>query len=265
MVQPEMVGSFLAQGGHGGAPCKSKDRIQIQVPVDDLPQMLEKPRGKRIFLRCHEAQVARWYGKFGIFRKAADQRQLRRAGGQRLSQYPFVVRACHVVEDHPGNSHPGVEAGEAVHQRGRAARLAAGIHHQEYGSRERLRDLGRAPRLGYTVDPVEEPHHPFDDRDVGPFAVVGEAGADEPESAHPAIQVHRNGTGHQPVVAGIDEIRADLVGRHPEATSFQGIHDAKGQGRLSGAALRCCDDYPLHEKSVPQTAPLIFSKGVPHP
>jgi len=60
---------------------------------------------------------------------------------------------------------------------------------------------------------------------------------DESGRTHPAVQVDRRLTGHQAMVAGIDEVRAALEGCNPAPTPGQCRHDRQGHGCLAAAAL----------------------------
>lgn len=67
--------------------------------------------------------------------------------------------------------------------------------------------------------------------------MIDEGGLHKGRGTDPGIQIDGGATGYQPVVAGIDEIRASLEGCHPMTAPGEGSQQGQGDGGLTGTAL----------------------------
>ena len=72
-----------------------------------------------------------------------------------------MVGAGNAVGEHAGERHIGPIGGEAVRERAEGLRHGAGIHHRQYRHAESARQIG-ARRLA-----IEQPHHTFDQDEIG--------------------------------------------------------------------------------------------------
>ena len=93
--------------------------------------------------------------------------------GERLAQQLLVVIRADAVEDHASDLDVGIEGAIAVHDRGRRARHRGGVHDQQHGRVQQLRDVRGRGQLTTPRGAVEESHDAFDDREVGAAARRG--------------------------------------------------------------------------------------------
>jgi hypothetical protein len=90
--------------------------------------------------------------------------------------------------------------------------------------------------------PVEEPHHTLDDRDVGTVAAVPVQRADELFGHQHRVQVATRPLRRQRVIAGIDEVGADLERRNSVARPPERAHQTRCHSGLPAAGRRRGDD-----------------------
>ena len=180
----------------------------------------------------------------------------------------LVPLAGHPVQDHAGDPHPGVVAGEAQHRGGHAATGAGHVHDEHDRRVDQPGDVcGRGHALG-ADRPVVQAHHTLDDRDVGG---AGSERAVQEQRRHPVlalqhrIEVARRSAGGQRVVAGIDVVRPDLVPRDLEPATAQCRHQAgRDRGLPVPGARRSDDDagHLEHRSMLPQ-GPVRRCGGTP--
>ena len=107
-----------------------------------------------------------------------------------------------------------------------------GVDHQHDGGVEGAGDVGG--RRGRPVGrPVEQPHDPLDHQQVGAGRGPGGQGADGVEAAQPGVEVAGRASAGEGVVAGIDEVGADLGRRRPVPGGPQGGQQAGGHRGLA--------------------------------
>ncbi|HVF73925.1 MAG TPA: hypothetical protein VM938_02655 [Acidimicrobiales bacterium] len=165
-------------------------------------------------------------------------------GDEGFLEHGGVAVAAHLVEDHARHAHRWVEGGEAVHEGGHRAAHGLGVDHEHDGGVEQgghVRGAGGSAVVGGTV---EEAHDALDHQHVGVRCGTGGERGDGVGAADPGIEVAARSAGGQAVVAGVDEVGADLGGRHPEPPSAQGGHEPGGDRRLAHSRRRARHHEP---------------------
>jgi hypothetical protein len=153
-----------------------------------------------------------------------------------------VRLAPDIVEDDARHVQPWVE-GAAAEDNGRGAAEGPGdVYHEHYRRLQQPGDVGGAGGVVARMVPVEEPHDPFDDRDIGLGGGANEELAHGALRTEPAVEVARGPARGPRVVPGIDVVRADLEGLHAKATPAQGSDEAQGQCGLAAVAGDGSDD-----------------------
>jgi len=142
--------------------------------------------------------------------------------------------------------HPdlALEGGKALHDGGKAPGHSVDVGHQDHGGPEPCGDLGRASLEAVVPGPVEKPHDPLDDGDVG----IGRGASHEPlhviASHHPSVEVVAGPSRGDGKVGRIQEIRPDLEGLDPRSPAAKRRHEGEGERRFPHAAFRPADDNP---------------------
>lgn len=155
-----------------------------------------------------------------------------------------VPLAADPVEQHPGYRQGRVESGIARRHRGGRARHPAAVDDQQH---RRLQLLGHGRGAALLVNrraAVEQPHHPFDDREIAVSRRLQEDLPVDGPIQHPAIQVPGRSPGDGGMVAWIDEVGPDFEGLDPTAASPQGREQRQRHGRLPHIAVGAPDDEP---------------------
>ena len=111
-----------------------------------------------------KAEVAFGHDEVGGAGEGAEDRD---GSGDGVADHVGVRLAADVVEDHAGDAEVGIEAGEAVDERGGAAGHRARVDDEDDGELEQLGHLGGAAAVALSFAAVEEAHHAFDHGDVG--------------------------------------------------------------------------------------------------
>jgi hypothetical protein len=116
-------------------------------------------------VRRHEAEVAlrRCHAVVAAERAEHGDAEV----GERLAQQLLVVIRADAIEDHAGDLDIRIEGAVAVHDRGRRARHRCGVHDQQHGRVQQLRDVSGRSQLAAPRGAVEEPHDALHDREVG--------------------------------------------------------------------------------------------------
>src|SRR5439155_26989475 len=222
-----LLGTTLAREG---APSRRLDRrylarerqqpVQIDGAVDGVAETA-KLLGIEHALGCRH-QPGVWLRERQR-RVAGDGAEWRRAArvGDRVEHRAAVGLAAHAVGADAGEIQRWVQALEAAnHGRGAAGRRP-GVHDQQDGRAQPLRDLRRRARVAPAVDAVEAPHHALDHREVGATRVARDTGQHRLTSAHPAVEVVRRAPRGERVEARIDEVGPRLERLDPEAAPSQ--------------------------------------------
>ena len=111
-------------------------------------------------------------------------------------------------------------------------------------ARRRARWIPRRARRPCVIDPaVEQPHDALDDGDVGARAAVPVQRTDQLLADQHRVEVAAGPARGQRVVAGIDEVRADLERRDPVSGPPQRAHQTRCHRGLSAARRRRGDDH----------------------
>ena len=163
--------------------------------------------------------------------------------------------AADLVGDHRGQLHRWIELLEAQHDGGRAPRLRLRVEHQDDWRIQPLRHLGGRALLAQAVEPVEAPHHPFDEREVGVAGVAGHGSGRVVAPAHPAVEVVGSAARHDLVKPGIDEVGANLEGLDREPAPAKGLEQCERDGGLADAARHATDDEETSRSSSRRTHP----------
>ena len=159
----------------------------------------------------------------------------------RLERRPHLAHVAPgrgLVEDDAGDADPGLEGGEAVHDRGGRASHVADVEGQHDGGARQRRDV-RGGGVAVAADPpVEEAHDALDDGDVARAVrggAVHEQRRDERLACEERVEVAPRSAGREGVVARVDEVGADLEARHRQPARPERCHEARGDGRLAVA------------------------------
>ena len=164
----------------------------------------------------------------------------------RLSQHGLVAVGRDPVEHDGGQANRRVEGREAVDDGGDGAGHGLRVDDQEHRGVEEAGDVrggrGRAVRSA-----VEQAHDPLDDQHVGALPGTGGEWSDGGGAAEPGIEVARRSAAGEGVVAGVDEVGADLGGggavpRGPERGQEAGRHRGLADSRVGTG-----DDEPGSE------------------
>ena len=116
-----------------------------------------------------------------------------------------------------------VELDKAFDKSGSAAGKPLGIDHQKNSRAGQSCYLGSTPFVRTAADAVKKAHDPFNDGNVGIGSVGGVDLPDGLRRADPGVKVERRPAGNQSVVAGVDEVRADLERGYLEAAPFEAL------------------------------------------
>ena len=117
--------------------------------------------------------------------------------------------------------------------------LSAAVDDQDHRRTQQLghlpgRSAGRQPEE-FLDATVEKAHHPLHHGDVGTGGSVSVQRSDKFLADHHRVQIAPRPAGSQGVVAGVDEVRADLERRDPIAGPAQRPHETRCNGGLSTA------------------------------
>ena len=219
---------------------QAEHRVQVDVRRHQLGHGLDRRRGRRPVLgRRHQAQVPRRHGQLRAPWQRAEHRQPDLVA--RAAQHGLVPVAADPVEHYPDDPDGRVERAEPVQQCRHTARLPAAVDHQ-YDLRPE--QPGHVCRRAVPVGeaPVEEPHHAFDDRHLGPGRAVPEQWRDPVLADQHRVQVPARPPGGQGVVAGVDVVGADLERRHGGTAPAQRGRQPGRDRRLPAPRRRCRDD-----------------------
>ena len=217
-----------AGAGQRRARCRRSPRIASRSTelAHRVGQRVDRrPRLGAALGRRDQAEVARRGGERVVAVDRAEHRQPdrgrpRRAAAARARSEPTRLRITPLMRV------ARVEAGEAVQQGGDRAALRAS--RRRPGSPARSSSAGDVRGRGEAVasadaaraDPVEEPHHALDDRDVGERRrrrAVQEQRDDPLLADQPGVEVAAGPAGRQRVIGRVDVVRADLVRRDRQA------------------------------------------------
>ena len=133
---------------------------------------------------------------------------------ERLAQDRLVPVAADPVEHHAAEPDGGVEGGEPVHQRGDAAGLRGGVHHQQTGARSSRGDVRGRGEPGSTAGwlaPSNRPITPSTTATSAPRAPCRNSGAIRSSPTSHGSRLRPGRPAASAVVAGVDVVGADLV------------------------------------------------------
>ena len=207
---------------------------------------MTRSRARRALRDRDEAEVALGHLQLGVAGQRAEHRDVR----QRLAQQRGVGLAADAVEDHARDVHVGVERAIAVDDRRDRARHRGRVDDQHDRCMEQLRHVGGRGQLAPPGCAVIEPHHTLDDGDVRAVRAVVEQRRDELRAGQERVEVATRAAGRERVVAGVDEVRADLERRRLVAALGERGDQPAGDGRLARAGARARDDDPRYH-SIP--------------
>src|SRR5262249_18683376 len=116
-------------------------------------------------------------------------------------------------------------------------------------------DMGGGRGVAGLGRPVEQAHHALDHEHVCAMCCFGGKRCDPMLAADPRVEVAGGAPGGEGVVAGIDEVGADLGRGHARPTPAQRRHQPGGDRGLADARMRAGDDdarpEPGHQNSMP--------------
>ena len=121
------------------------------------------------------------------------------------------------------------------------------VEHEHDGAARQGGHVGGRREAVVTDAPVEEPHDPLDDGDVGRPVGPGpvqQQRLDERLVGEEGVEVAARPPGRERVVPGVDEVGADLEPAHGEALPAQRGHQPRRDGRLAVAGCRGGHDDP---------------------
>ena len=113
----------------------------------------------------HQAEVARRRGDLAVPRQHPEDREARRLqGGHDLCGVP---RRARLVEDDPGQRYVGVEGVQPVDERRHGAGGVGDVDHEHDRGGQQSGHVGGGGEAVPADPTVEQPHHAFDDAEVG--------------------------------------------------------------------------------------------------
>jgi hypothetical protein len=177
--------------------------------------------------------------------QAADGRHTERL--ERLPQQGLVPGGADLVEHDAGHPHAGVVVAVAPHHRRHRRAHGRGIDDEQYRSLEQRGHVCRRRRR-VVRRPVEQSHHAFDDEHVGAAPGARRERRDRVGSTEPWVEVAGRAVARERVVAGVDEVGADLGAGGAHAAAGEGGEQPRGDGRLPDAGRHAGDDQPGPEQ-----------------
>ncbi len=215
--------------------------------------------------------MPRGHLQFGHSWERAEHREADAIAGG--AQHLVVAFAADAVQNHAAEPDSAVEGREAVQQGGQALTVPARVDDQYHRRTEQSGDLrggsfGDRGRVVFIDAAVEQPHHPFDHREVTSEGAV-------PIQRHHAFRAdqHRievaSGTScRQPVVSGIDVIGPHLERRDPMPGPPQRTDQPGRDRRLPASRGRSGDHHrghAGHQRPHPKPATAGGPSRVPRP
>ena len=161
-----------------------------------------------------------------------------------------VARAGDPIENDAGNGQSRIEFTKSLDQGRHTARLPLGIDDQNDRSTQELGNGSRTPCLTSSISTIKEPHHPFDHRHLSTDTAQSKAALHTVFAAHPGIEITGEPAAGGSMMAGVDEIRSNLEGRHLQTTAAQGRKEGEGDSGLATPRSRGSDDESLHGSAV---------------
>ena len=173
----------------------------------------------------HEPEMARRCLDAGVPWQDAEHRDAGRLQGS--DDLVGVAYGAGLVQDHPGDAGVRVEGVQAVHPGGGGPGDLGDVQHQHHRRGDHPGHVRGGGPAVTTHPAVEQSHHALDHRDVGrgrDLGAVQQQGYQLVFSTEEGVEVASGSSGGQRVVAGVDEVRADL-----EAGRFQPVGPQRGQ------------------------------------
>ena len=217
------------------------DGVEVDIALRGRTQRGQRGARLRLALVCrHEAEMALRRGHAAVAAQRPEHGDAE--VGERLAEELLVVIRADAVEDHAGHPDVGIEGAIAVHDRGRRARHRGGVHDQQHGRVQQLRDVSGRGQLTTPRGAVEESHDAFHDCEVGALLPVPRERRNQLGTAQKGVEVAPRPSGGERVVARIDVVGPDLEALHDAPSRAQRADQAAGHGGLPGARARARDD-----------------------
>ena len=247
-------------GQLGGGLGQRQQARQVTVLGDRPRQSVDRIRGALLALgHRHQAQVTLGRLDVGVARKGPEHRHAERL--ERLAQQGGVPRAADSVEHYRRHVHGGVEGGVAMDDGGHRARHRSGVDHEYDRGAQQLGNVGGAGQLAPSGGAVVKAHHPLDHGHLSVLRAVAEQRCDQLRPGQEGVEVAPGPAAGERVVAGVDEVGADLEAGGPHAATAQCGQYAGGHRGLAGAGAGAGDHQARDHATTPGGSSSVRRSG----
>ena len=197
-------------------------------------EVVERGAGVRALLGGHESEMAGRNADACVARHGTEHTDVGLGAGP--AHFVGVPRRPGLVEDDARDVEARVERAQPVNDSRNAPARRGDVDDEDD---RRLCEPSDVSRRGETVraeSTVEKAHDTFDDGNVRRVRLVGpgeQKRRDAFLTLHPRIEVAPDAPRGERVVAGVDEVRADLGRRHVQPARGQRGHDTDADRRLA--------------------------------
>ena len=126
--------------------------------------------------------------------------------------------AVDAVDDNARDIQARVEVLEAHHRGGNGGRDRFAVHQQDDRAAQLFSHRRAAAIVGVGTVTIVEAHHAFNDGNIGLLHLFAEQRVERRRGEHKAVEIAGRDATQRGVPAGVEIVRADLVGLNAQAT-----------------------------------------------
>src|SRR5580704_1098283 len=214
----------------------------------DLRECCGKCPARRSLFDGLKSEMAFGDGERRVSGNAAEKRRCRYLANRSL-QHAIVIATGNPVQDDSGKAQFPIEAFKSLDYRGNAARAVGRIENQHNRKVQQFRYLGRAAFLASAAHAVIEPHHAFNDGDIGIAGSTLEDSAVRIAVQQPAVEITSGPSAQCAVVAWVEKIWTTLERLDDIAAPAKCGHQRKSDSCFAHATRGTSHDKRDHDST----------------